>query len=143
MRKFRFVEATKCVEQSDDGGTSWKKIAENYTKQKFHELWESGAGDIREDGKLNWVEVPGYKEKLKASEAAARSAAAGSKVRMVEAYKLLGLDQSMAECAAGIETALESKSLTAIAESFKQVVSVEAANKIAALSAKPDRRKKN
>ena len=39
MRKFRFVENTKCVEQSDDGGKTWKKIAENYTKQKFHELW--------------------------------------------------------------------------------------------------------
>ena len=50
----------------------------------------------------------------------------------------------MAECAAGIETAIESKSLVKIAEAFKQIgVSPEAANKIATLSAKPDRRKKN
>ena len=150
MRRFRFVEATKCLEQSDDGGKTWKVIAENYTKARFAELWESGAGDIREDGKSNWITDPEWPAKHKAEmqrrEAAARSADAGSKSKLVEAYQLLGLSEADAKVAAGIETAIESKSLVKIAEAFKQIgVGDRAAQRIAEVSApkQPERRKKN
>lgn len=71
MRKFRFNEAKKTVEQSDDNGATWKKIAENYTKERFHQLWESGSGEIREDAPI-WVTVPGWREKLAAKREAQR-----------------------------------------------------------------------